>query len=761
MTPQGMTRHGDAGDGIGGRPPRIDGAAKIRGQARYALDQEVEGLVHGVLATAAIAAGRVRQVDTGAAEAAPGVLLVLTPQNTPPLRPAATWTGEPTTATEYRPLDPVIRHAGQQVALVVAETLEQATEAAALLRITYEEAPAIADCAAPGAEAGPPLPPLAIQRGDAAAALARAPVRIEAEYRTAREYQAPIEPHGLIARWEGDRLTLWEPSQWLDGMARNYAEWFGLAFEQVRIVSPFIGGGFGSKAIALPHGAITAQAARLLGRPVKLALTRAQNFTGHGGRAATRQRLELGADAEGRLLAIRQQGWQETSQEGGWVEPLNAVTALMYAVPNLSSEQRLVPVHTVTPSAKRAPGENPSAYALECAMDELAHALGLDPLELRLRNEPEHDPHSGKPWSSRRLREAYAAGAAAFGWSRRDPRPGAMREGVQRIGWGMAAGTYPVRRSPGEAMVRILADGGVEVASSTSDMGTGAYTILAQTAASVFGLPLSRVRVTLGDSTLPRAPVSGGSQMAGLMTGAVDKAARAARDALIGLALSDPRSPLCGIANTLSVTDGKLVPLRGEAAPLPIAELLARTGRDRVEALRDTLAENGVAPEDRHRAFTTVSAMRAPTDGDHSMHSWCAHFVELAVDEALGSIRLRRIVTAFDSGLLYNPRLAESQIKGGVVMGVGQALLEGGIVDRRHARLVNGNFADYLLPTQADIPPIEAISVGEPDPHASALGGKGVGELGIVGVAAAIANAVFHATGRRVRHLPITLADLA
>ncbi|MDJ0388794.1 xanthine dehydrogenase family protein molybdopterin-binding subunit [Roseomonas sp. E05] len=761
MTPLDPTpRRGDAGDGLGARLPRIDGRAKVRGAASYALDHPVEGVAHAVIVQSTIPAGRVRTIDTRAASAAPGVLLVLTPDSTPPLRAASTWTGEAPTQPEYRPLEHTIRYTGQQIAAVVAETLEQATEAAALLRVAYDREPAVAGMDDPAAGEGNPLPPLAIERGDAALAFAGAPVRLTAEYRTPREYQMPIEPHGLIARWEGDALTIWEHSQWLDGMARTYAEWFGIPFEKVRLISPYIGGGFGSKALALAHGALAALAARQLGRPVKLALTRPQTFTAFGGRAATRQVLELGATAEGRLLAIRQRGCNETSVDGVWIEPLSSVTALMYDLPNFSSQQHLVPVNTVLPFAKRAPGENPSAFGLECAMDELAYAVGVDPLALRLRNHAERDPQSGKPWSTRRLREAFAAGAEAFGWARRRMAPGSLREGRLLIGWGMAAGTYPVRRSPGEAMVRVLADGTVEVASSTSDMGTGAYTILAQTAAAVFSVPLAQVRVRLGDSSLPRAPVTGGSQMAGLMTGAVDKAARAAREELIGLALTDPRSPLRGVANTLAVEHGHLVPPRGEAPPLPIGALLTALGRDRIEALRDTLSENGLTPEDRYRAFTTVSSMRPPTDGDYSMHSWCAHFVEVAVDEALRSIRLRRIVTAFDAGRLYNPKLAESQIKGGIIMGIGQALLEGGMIDPRQARVLNNNLADYLLPTNADVPSIEVISVGEPDPHASALGGKGVGELGIVGVAPAIANAVFHATGKRVRELPITMADL-
>lgn len=757
-------KHVDAGDGVGARLTRLDGALKVRGETRYALDQPVAGLVHAVLLHATIPAGRIRRIETAAAGAAPGVLLVMTPDSTAPLAAASSWLGEPPQQPEYRALDHRIRYNGQQIAAAVAETLEQATEAAALLAVEYEAEPAIISLDDPAGGGGLPLDPLAAEWGDAEAALAAAPVRIEAEYRTPREYQMAIEPHGLIAEWgrdaDGETLTIREPSQWLDGMARTYAEWFGLPFEKVRLISPYIGGGFGSKALALPHGAIAAIAARRLGRPVKLALTRPQIFTGYGGRPATRQALALGATQEGKLLAIRQRGWNETALDAVWAEPLGSATAIMYAVPNFSSRQNVVPVHTVPPGAKRAPGENPSAYGLECAIDELAYAVGADPLAIRLLNYAEQDPQTQKPWSTRRLREAFAAGAAAFGWQRRSHAPRSMRDGPLLIGWGMAAGTYPVRRTAGEAMVRILADGGVEVATSASDMGTGAYTILAQAAAAAVGVPVADVRISMGDSRLPRAPVSGGSQMAGLMMGAVDKAARAAREELIGLALSHPASPLNGVANTLQVAGGRLSAPRGEGPTVTIAALLRATGRDSVEALRDTLAENKLGPADHYRNFTTISTMRAPTDGDFSMHSWCAHFIEVAVDEDFRTVRVRRVVSAFDSGLLYNPKLAESQIKGGIIMGIGQTLLEEGVVDARHARVLNNNLGDYLVPTNADIPDIRVISVGVPDPHASALGGKGVGELGIVGVAPAIANAVFHATGQRLRELPITLDRL-
>ena len=619
---------------------------------------------------------------------------------------------------------------GQHVAVVVAKSFEQATAAARLVRITYDETPAIMGLDDPKAGEGMAVPTMTSEWGDAEGALAEAQVRIEATYTTPREYNVPIEPHGLIARWQGDALTVWEPSQWLDGMARTYAEWFGIPFENVRLVSPFIGGGFGSKALALAHGALAAMAAKMLDRPVKLAVTRPQTFTAYGGRPATQQTIALGATREGKLVSIVHRGTNETSIEGIWGEPLGSVTSIMYATPNYSSRQNLVPVNTVTPSALRAPGENPSAFGIECAIDELAYEVGADPLAIRLLNYAEIDHQVNKPWSTRQLREAFAAGAEAFGWSKRSREPRLMREGTQLIGYGVAAGTYPVRRTPGEALVRILADGTVEVASSGTDMGQGTYTILAQTAAEVVGVPVDRVRVKLGDSSLPRAPVSGGSQLANLMTGAVHKAAMAAREELIGYAINDPNSPFREMqANTLHIANGRIASPRREGQSIPITELMQRIGRDRIEALRDTLPENASSAEDRYRNYTTITTMRSPTEGDYSRHSWCAHFVEVRVDEAFGTVRVSRVVSAMDSGRVYNPKLAESQWKGGIIMGIGQALLEEGIVDPRHGRVLNNNLADYLIATNSDIPDLQVISVGIPDYQASVLGGKAVGEL--------------------------------
>jgi xanthine dehydrogenase YagR molybdenum-binding subunit len=756
------TRHGDASDGVlGGRHTRIEGEAKVRGAATYALDSPVENLCHAVLVGSTVAAGRVAAIDTTAASAAPGVLLVLTPDNQMELNSASTWLGTPGPEGPYRPLVRDVTFAGQHVAAVVAETLEQATAAAALLKISYEEATARYGLDDPDAGDGVAIDPRTVRWGDAAAALAEAPVRIEATYTTPREYHVPIEPHGLIARWDGDRLTLWEPSQWISFTARSYAEWFGIPPGNVRVISPYVGGGFGSKGFAYTYGAVAGMAARMLGRPVKLAVTRPQTFTAYGGRAATRQTLSLGATAQGKLLSIVQTGANETSIDGMWVESVGVATAIMYDTPNFSSRQSAVRVNTVTPGALRAPGFSPSAFGIECAIDELAYAVGIDPVAIRLLNYAEQDPEAKKPWSTRRLREAYEAGAEAFGWARRSHVPRSMREGRQLIGWGVAAGTFPVHRTAAEARVRIFADGTAEVESSGIDMGQGTYTILAQTAAEALGLPLGAVKVRLGDSSFAEAPVAGGSQLAGVMTGAVQKAALAARDELIGLALNDPASPFRDLpANTLSVEAGQIAAPRGDGPRISVADLLRRVGRDRIEVLRDTFAENGLTPEDRQRNFTTVTTMRGATEGEYSRYSWCVHFAEVRVDEDFGTVRVTRMVSALDSGRLYNPRLAESQWKGGIIMGIGQALLEEGIVDRRNARVINDNLGDYLIATNADVPDLRVISVGVPDLEASPLGGKGVGELGIVGVAPAIANAVFHATGKRIRDLPITLEKL-
>jgi xanthine dehydrogenase YagR molybdenum-binding subunit len=747
--------------GLGARVSRADGPVKVTGQARYAIEQKLDNLAYGVIVQSTQPAGRVTAIDVTAAKAAPGILDIYTPQNPLKISPAKLYSEGGAATEAFLPLqDDVIRFNGQHIAIVVAETFEQAAEAAYLLKVEYEAGEPIFDLNDQNAKPQP-LNDLSVEWGDAVGALATAEVKVDVTYTTVREYNAPMEPHACIAAWDGDKITVWEPSQWVGGARSVISEWMGIDPANVRVISPYVGGGFGSKIAPHPHVALACAAARELRRPVKVSLTRPQTFTGLGGRPATRQTLSLGARRDGKLVSIVQEGWNETAIDDVHVEPCNAATALMYATPNLSSKHSIVPVHTVNPSWKRAPGDNPSVYALESVMDELAYALGMDPIELRMANWADRDPRNQMPWSTRRLREAYAAGAEAFGWPNRNPVPRSMREGRELIGWGMAAGTYPRLRTASEAKIIVHAAGKVEVLSAGTDMGTGTYTILAQTAAEVLGIPVADVTVKLGDTNFPRSAVAGGSQQANNLAGAVDKAAKAARDALLALAASDARSPLQnGRPNDLTLENGMIRPSRRLSGGISIAALLEAVGRDKIEVEGNTFNADATE-DDKKAADRSFAQMKFALDGGISAHSWSAQFVEVRVDEDFGTIRVKRMVAAFDCGRIFNPKLAESQWISGMVMGLGQALLEEGYVDPRDGRIVNANFADYAVPVNADVPDITTLSVGVPDLQASALGGKGVGEIGVVGVAAAICNAVFHATGKRVRSLPITLEKLA
>lgn len=539
------------------------------------------------------------------------------------------------------------------------------------------------------------------------------------------------------------------------------AEFLGIDIENVRVISPYVGGGFGSKIGAHPHVGLACAASRKLNRPVKVSLTRPQTFTGLGGRPATRQTLSIGASKEGKITSIVHESWNETAIDEVHVEACNNVTKIMYATPNFSTRLNVVPVNTVQPGWKRGPGENPSAYALESAIDELAYALNMDPVTLRLANWAEIDPSNSMPWTTRQLQEAYAAGAEGIGWWKRNPVPRSMREGRELIGYGMAAGSYPMIRTASEAKLVFHASGQIEVLSAATDMGTGTYTILAQTAADALGVPVETIVVRLGDTNLPRSALAGGSQQANNLSGAVDKAARNARDALLNLAASDPKSPLQSLKLAeLTFEDGAIRPSRRPAGGISIAELLKAVGKDKLEIEGNTFAP-GATEDTKNAADRSFAQLKGAVEGGVSAHSWCAHFVEVRVDEDFGTIRIKRMVSAFDSGRIFNPKLAESQWISGIVMGIGQTLLEEGYVDQRDGRTVNANFADYAVPVNADVPDIQVISVGIPDMQATALGGKGVGEIGVVGVAPAIGNAVYHATGKRIRSLPITLEKLA
>ncbi|PPU10250.1 xanthine dehydrogenase family protein molybdopterin-binding subunit [Xanthomonas arboricola] len=745
---------------LGERASRKDGGLKVRGKARYAIEHALEGMLYGVAVQSTVAAGRITLIDVARAERAPGVVAVYTHRNRLDIRPAVPFMKGGSATEAFVPLqDDQVRWNGQHIALVVAKTFEQATEAASLVQVSYTQTNAIIN---PDDKRAKPQPmsDLQVKWGDAESAMATAVVTIDEVYTTPREYNVPMEPHACIAHWNNDALTVYESSQWVGGARNVIAQWMGVEMDKVRVVSPFIGGGFGCKIAPHPHVAMTCAAARVLERPVKVALTRPQTFTGYGGRPRTGQKLALGATAQGSLVSVVHDGWNETAIDDVHLEPTNVVTALMYASPHLLARHSVIPVNTVNPGWMRAPGENVSAFALETAMDELAYKLGLDPVELRLRNWADQDPKTNIPWSSRRLREGYAAGAAAFGWAKRNPVPRSMREGRELIGWGMAAGTYPVWRTPSEAKIVIHKDGQIEVLSGGTDLGTGTYTILAQTAAEVLDVPTSAVRVSLGDTDLPRAAVAGGSQLANNLTGAVHKAAVLARSEVLRVATTDANSPLYGMdIGKLVFKNGRIKPSQRPGDGIALADLLKALGRDRFEISADTFKADSTEA-DRDAAAHSFSQMLPTTTGGVSAHSWGVHFVEVRVDEDFGTVRVKRMVAAFDSGKLYNPKLAESQWIGGMIMGIGQALLEEGHIDDRDGRVVNANLADYAVPVNADVPEIVTIDVGLPDFKASALGGKAVGELGIVGVAAAIGNAVYHATGKRIRDLPITMDKL-
>jgi len=749
------------GPALGAPLPRAEGPLKVAGQARYAIEQQLEHLAYGVTVQSTRPAGRIVSIDTSAAKALPGVVDVYTLHNPLKLNKPTAYSKGGGATEEFTPLqDDVVRFNGMHIALVVAETFEQATEAASVLKVEYGDALPILDINDPKAK--PQLiDAMGAAWGDAATALAGAEVKVDVTYTTSREYNVPLEPHACIASWDNGKITVWEPSQWVGGARSVVSEWLGVPIENVRVISPYVGGGFGSKIGAHPHVGLACAASRRLGRPVKVSLTRPQTFTGLGGRPATRQTLSIGAGKDGKIVSIVHESWNETAIDEVHVEACNNVTKIMYATSNLSSRLNVVPVHTVQPGWKRGPGENPSAYALESAMDELAYALGMDPITLRLANWADIDPSSKLPWTTRQLREAYAAGAEAIGWWKRDPKPRSMREGRELIGYGMAAGAYPMIRTASEAKIVFHTDGRIEVLSAGTDIGTGTYTILAQTAADALDVPVASVVVRLGDTVLPRSALAGGSQQANNLTGAVDRAARNARDTLLALAASDPKSPLAGLqVADLTFDKGSIRPTRRPRGGISIAQLLQAVGKDRLEVEGNTFAP-GATEEMKNGADRSFSQLKASLEGGVSAHSWCAQFVEVRVDEDFGTIRVKRMVAAFDSGRIFNPKLAESQWMGGMIMGLGQTLLEEGYVDQRDGRIVNANFADYAIPVNADVPDVQVISVGIPDMQATALGGKGVGEIGVVGVAPAIGNAVFHATGKRIRSLPITLEKLA
>ena len=690
---------------IGKAAHRVDGRAKVTGGARYAADFNQRGQVYAVVATATVGLGRITGIGADQVARMPGVVAVISHLNAPKLA----YRGhkgfiDPGVGERLHVLqnEKVLFH-GQPVAVVVASSLDHAERAANALRIAYAAERPLVDQTDPNAEVVVPDPRgrvhADVTRGDAAAALAQAAVRIEADFDIGRQNHNPMEPHATVAAWNGDRLTLWSKSQFVVNEQAEIAAVFGIPADNVEVICPFIGGAFGTSLRTWPHVTLAALAARHVGRPVKLVLTRKQMFFITGHRPRTLQRVKLGATADGKLTALIHEGTGETSRYEQYVEALTAPTSFMLSCPNVAIRYRLAPLDTATPTYMRGPGESSGFFAVESAVDELAYKLGLDPIELRRRNEPTMDEGEGKPFSSRSLMQCYEQGAERFGWARRTPAPRSMRDGRLLVGMGVASATYPVFHAPATARARLLSDGSAEIEVAASDMGPGTYTSMTQVAAETLGLPMEKVRFSLGRSSFPPAPPHGGSMTMASVGSAVQAACQKARE----------------------------LASQGDGRPV---EAVASSARDPQVAER------------------------------FSMHAFGAAFVEVTVDPDVGTIRVRRALGAYGAGRIVNPRLARSQCVGGIIGGISMALMERTALDARDGRHVNAHMADYLMPVNLDIPEIEVLFVEEHDPHVNPLGVKGLGEISLVGLAPAVANAVFHATGKRVRHLPIRIEDV-
>lgn len=737
---------------IGEPLDRIDGRLKVTGRATYAYEHKIPNAATGVLVMSTIAKGRITSIDTKAAERVPGVLFVMTYQNAiklnNPLNNAAPGQERSPTRAITALQDNLVRYANEPVAVVVAETFEKAEEAASLVQVRYAPETHHVDLekrlsgAYTPKKAGGGGDPAVSNRGDMNAGMSQAEVRVEQTYSTPFEVHNPMEPHATIAVWDApDHLTLYDATQGVFSDRGRVAGLFGLKPENVRVISPYLGGGFGSKGPVWSHVALAIMAAKKLNRPVKLAVERPQMFGMLGLRSETRQTLRLGAKSDGTLTALSNDTYTHTSTFDEFVESSSLCARMLYQSPNNSTAQRLVVSDIGTPSYMRAPGEAPGTYALEAAMDEMAYALKMDPVEFRLKNYAEMDPEEKKPWSSKSLRECYQRGAERFGWGKRQMDPRSMRDGRTLVGWGMASAVYPTRRSASNASARLNADGTCSVDAGSQDLGTGTYTIMTQIAADSFGVAPQKVKFRLGDTELPQTPVSGGSQTAASTGSAVYLAAQALREKLVQMAVSDSASPLAGVSTQEVVLEGgrlyaKSTPSKGET----FQQLLTRRGQPYLEA--------------------KANAKPGEEKNEYSMYAFGAQFAEVRIDPDLAQIRVSRMVGCFGAGKILNAKTARSQLMGGMIWGASMALYEHAAMDERLGRFVNNNLAEYHVPTNLDIGNIEAIWVDEKDEHINPLGAKGIGEIGITGSAAAVANAVFHATGKRIRDLPITLDKL-
>lgn len=688
---------------------RIDGILKVTGKADYSVDHAVKNAAYAVLFKSTIAAGKIVKINKEAAENAPGVLAVITHENVPKLNEKGGIRGGSMLQS------PEIEFFGQHIGLVVAETFEQAMYASHLIEVEYKESEPRADFEKWAKEAKKPKDQEDVKRGDVKAALSNAPHKVEEVYGTPIEHHHPMEPHATIAEWNGDKLTLYNSAQIVNGAQNAAASTLGLKPEQVRIVSPYIGGGFGSKGGQWANMVLAAVAAKVVKRPVKMALTRHQMVNSVGLRQRNHQKVSLAATQDGKLTALAHETTTHCAIGEEFVEPCGDCSKVMYDTPNSLISYRVVPMHLILPTYTRGPGKSTGSFALESAMDELAHKLNMDPIEFRIKNEPERDPSNGKPWSSRATVQCLREGAKAFGWDKRKSEPRQNEQGNYLIGYGVACGTYPAHQRPSSAIVKLKREGKdvhATVELAAADLGTGTYTILAQTAADALGVPLTKITVKLGDSDLPPAAGSVGSVGATSYANVVNDACNKITDELIA-------------------KSGKQFFARPTAAQMMVSENMSE--------------------------FQTRADSKAPASAEeYSSHSFNANFAEVWVDKSTGMVRVHRFLAVTGAGKILNVKTARSQVIGGNVWGIGMALTEESVVDPRLGNFVTRSLADYHVPANLDIGTMEAIFIREEETVSNTLGVKGLGEVGIVGVAAAVANAVFNATGKRVRELPIT-----
>jgi xanthine dehydrogenase YagR molybdenum-binding subunit len=749
-----------------GQPiPRYDAVAKVTGKAQYAADVPLPRPAYAYLVTSAIAKGRVEGFDLTEAARLPGVIAIVTHENAPKLKEARFFSGGGYASTTNQPLRSAeIAEEGQIIAVVLAETYEAARDAARRVRVRYAEATPTAGFDSPGTTAGPAKGQTAMFKedpkvGDFAKAFAEAEVKLEASYETPTQHHNPIELFATSCVWQGDQLVIYEPSQYVHGLKNGVATQLGIDPDKVRVVNSYVGGAFGSKGSMTPRTAIIASIARALGRPVKLVATREQGFNIATYRAETRHKIQIGARRDGKLTALRHEGFELSSRADAYAVGGTTTTTRMYDCPNIDSLVSIVRADRNTPGFMRSPPEVPYMFALESAMDELAHRLNMDPIELRRVNDTMKEPIGGKPYTSRSLMACYDEGAKAFGWQDRKPEPRSMTDGDWLIGYGCATACYPTHMAPAAARVRLQRDGRTRVEIAGHEIGTGAYTVIAQAAAERLGVPVQQVSVFIGDSDLPPAPVAGGSNSTASTCSAVTMVCDQIRQRLFKAVM--PRDSVVDKAKeTIGLGNTPVTEAARSGQPIDREKAFDALGIDVVEEYGEWKPDG--APLDSFRAMHKGQVrMVGGPDFKHGIaFAFGAEFVEVRVNRWTREIRVPRLLGAFAAGHIMNPRTARSQLLGGLIWGMSSALHEATEIDERYARYVNDNLADYLVPVNADTPSVEVIMLSEQDDKVNPMGIKGLGELGNVGTNAAVCNAVFHATGQRIRNLPVRLEKL-